>query len=357
MPVPPVSAAEPVDVPAVFAEPVAVSEPLAAVEALSVDQPLPVADQVLAADAFNAAEPVLEQASVHAEDPIQLDEPPAAVVSEQAEVEPAAAFASPAPEAAAAPVAPIVPENAEPAMPEFLNPNFPVPSPYDTKPDVALPPGITGIESGNGHPQMDVLMPPAVVPSIVETGGMQWDEPAAIRSEPLDSAVMDEPAKSAEQFAEAPADQSVVEGSFTSSAMWTEEETRFTPIDIEAAAVEEPEPVEVSEPMPVEQVAVEPPVEHLETGFAFSTPEPVVEEVEAKAAPVEEQVPASSAAAEPEQQPAAPGVPSTMIDEIVRRVVAELSESVVREIAWEVVPDCVERVVSKVTREEVEKRI
>jgi CheY-like chemotaxis protein len=46
-----------------------------------------------------------------------------------------------------------------------------------------------------------------------------------------------------------------------------------------------------------------------------------------------------------------------MMDEIVRRVVAELSDTVVREIAWEVVPDCVERVVSNLTREDLAKRL
>ena len=42
-------------------------------------------------------------------------------------------------------------------------------------------------------------------------------------------------------------------------------------------------------------------------------------------------------------------------DEIVRRVVAQISESVVREIAWEVVPDCVERVIKEMTAQEVSK--
>src|SRR5262249_2112625 len=45
-----------------------------------------------------------------------------------------------------------------------------------------------------------------------------------------------------------------------------------------------------------------------------------------------------------------------VIDEIVRRVVAQLSESVVREIAWEVVPDCVERVIKEMTAREVSQR-
>jgi len=45
------------------------------------------------------------------------------------------------------------------------------------------------------------------------------------------------------------------------------------------------------------------------------------------------------------------------IQEIVRRVLMELSDSVVREIAWEVVPDCVERVVERLAREGVSKRV
>jgi hypothetical protein len=36
-------------------------------------------------------------------------------------------------------------------------------------------------------------------------------------------------------------------------------------------------------------------------------------------------------------------------------VVAQISESVVREIAWEVVPDCVERVIKEMTAQEVTK--
>jgi CheY-like chemotaxis protein len=46
-----------------------------------------------------------------------------------------------------------------------------------------------------------------------------------------------------------------------------------------------------------------------------------------------------------------------MIDEIVRRVVAQLSDRVVREIAWEVVPDCVERVVNNLTREGMNNKL
>jgi CheY-like chemotaxis protein len=45
-----------------------------------------------------------------------------------------------------------------------------------------------------------------------------------------------------------------------------------------------------------------------------------------------------------------------LIDEIVRRVVAQIGDSVVREIAWEIVPDCVERIIEQQTRDALAKR-
>jgi hypothetical protein len=45
-----------------------------------------------------------------------------------------------------------------------------------------------------------------------------------------------------------------------------------------------------------------------------------------------------------------------VIDEIVRRVVAQIGDSVVREIAWEIVPDCVERIIEQQTRDALAKR-
>lgn len=137
---------------------------------------------------------------------------------------------------------------------------------------------------------------------------------------------------------------------FTSSAMWTEEESRFAPIDIEAVPVDEAEAGRASQPHPVEQ----------ETGFEFSqiiTEEPAAgpdyqpaSEVESKPAEASEPAEAS--------QPASQVVDlsQSAIDEIVKRVVAELSDRVVREIAWEVVPDLVERVVEKLARESLSKR-
>lgn len=52
-----------------------------------------------------------------------------------------------------------------------------------------------------------------------------------------------------------------------------------------------------------------------------------------------------------------PELPQAVIDEIVRRVVAQLSDAVVREVAWEVVPDCVERVVEKITRDSSARKL
>jgi CheY-like chemotaxis protein len=131
---------------------------------------------------------------------------------------------------------------------------------------------------------------------------------------------------------------------FTSSAMWTEEESRFAPIDIEAVPVDEAEAERAVQPHPVEH----------ETGFEFSqiiTEEPAASPEYAPPAEVESEPAAAS-------QPASQVVDlsQSAIDEIVKRVVAELSDRVVREIAWEVVPDLVERVVEKLARESLSKR-
>lgn len=131
---------------------------------------------------------------------------------------------------------------------------------------------------------------------------------------------------------------------FTSSAMWTEEESRFAPIDIEAVPVDEAGAERAVRPHPLEH----------ETGFEFSqiiTEEPAASPEYAPAAEVE-----SEPAAAPQPAPQVVDLSQSAIDEIVKRVVAELSDRVVREIAWEVVPDLVERVVEKLARESLSKR-
>ena len=131
---------------------------------------------------------------------------------------------------------------------------------------------------------------------------------------------------------------STQEASFESASMWPDEEARFAAIDIEA--------------FPVEESEAPPQLEEAETGFSLSsvTSEQPGRGIEARAtdATFSEQ-PANDA-------PSRQELSSATIEEIVRRVVAAMSESVVREVAWEVVPDCVERVIDQLTRESLSKR-
>ncbi len=110
---------------------------------------------------------------------------------------------------------------------------------------------------------------------------------------------------------------------FKSSEMWTEEEMHFTPIDIEDAPLGEE------------------PAFHHSPGATES----------------EQEFTSSGAHMSADRPTRAADMSPDLLDEIVRRVVAEISDSVVREIAWEVVPDCVERVVEKLARESLSKRI
>jgi CheY-like chemotaxis protein len=128
---------------------------------------------------------------------------------------------------------------------------------------------------------------------------------------------------------------------FSSAPLWSEAETHFTPIDIEAVPVTEP-----AIP-PVSEAGLE------ETGFEFK--------------PVDEGRPASGVTADETARPVAAETPAQatpglsaelspeLIDEIVRRIVAQMSDRVVREIAWEVVPDCVERIIKEMARDSLSK--
>lgn len=170
--------------------------------------------------------------------------------------------------------------------------------------------------------------------------GLDWTTPraAAYSTAQLDSVVM--PIDTAAYLAEnsggedAQQAENTEEATFTTATMWTEEEARFTPIDIEAVAVEEAS---------AEQISA------AGTGFDFSSAP-----AEQPAANSETLV--AESAEEPANESPAGYLSSAAIEEIVRRVVAEMSESVVREVAWEVVPDCVERVIEQLTRESLSKR-
>ena len=173
-----------------------------------------------------------------------------------------------------------------------------------------------------------------------ESGDLDWTTPqaASYSTAQLDSIAM--PADTADYLAENSTPEfsqhadRVDEATFNSATMWTEEEARFTPIDIEAVAVKDVAPEEMSEEA---------------TGFDFSAvPD------EQPAASTESLV---NGKAEEHSNGASSGLLSqAAIEEIVRRMVAEMSESVVREVAWEVVPDCVERVIEQLTREALSKR-
>jgi hypothetical protein len=123
---------------------------------------------------------------------------------------------------------------------------------------------------------------------------------------------------------------------FTASEMWAVQETQ------------------AETDVPVSQEAID----DQETGFEFASA--AAESAQAVAPPQAEEVQTATAAQETtqssEQVMQVVEIPETLIDEIVRRVVAQLSENVVREIAWEVVPDCVERIVREMSRDSLQKK-
>jgi CheY-like chemotaxis protein len=133
---------------------------------------------------------------------------------------------------------------------------------------------------------------------------------------------------------EAQQPENTSEAAFRTPASWSEEEARFSPIDIEGVAVEDASLGDSSPLAPVCAPELTTPEEPAEGG---------------------ETLVARSAEESSNQSPVAALSPAA-IDEIVRRVVAQMSESVVREVAWEVVPDCVERVIDQLTRESLSKR-
>ena len=155
----------------------------------------------------------------------------------------------------------------------------------------------------------------------------------------------------------------VTDAGFVAYSTWSGEETHFAPIDIEATPVDESTTADVKNE-----------VGETERGFEFTRDQTGAPQMEApqtseepvgSAAPVpEEPLPQEPSAQEPlavevvapETAGQAVEISPALIDEIVRRVVAQMSDSVVREIAWEVVPDCVERVIKDMTRQETSKR-
>lgn len=166
-------------------------------------------------------------------------------------------------------------------------------------------------------------------PETAPSHAADWTSPhaGAYSTAQLDSVVM--PIETAAYLAQHPISEpsqpeAPQEASFTPSPRWTEEEAQFAAIDIEAVSVDEH--------------AVEP-----DSHFSDQAQQHV-------------EAPAMSSAKEPANGGHATSeLSAATMEEIVRRVIAEMSDSVVREVAWEVVPDCVERVVDQLTRESLSK--
>jgi CheY-like chemotaxis protein len=194
------------------------------------------------------------------------------------------------------------------------------------------------------HTQFDLIDTPDASPSQASTEAEEqaedhqpraasraadWTSPRAgtYSTAQLDSVVM--PIETAaylaqNSFKESTRSEASQEASFTTPAKWTEEEARFAAIDIEAVPIDEHE-------------------SQLDSDVPDDAPEYV-------------ETPAVSSATEPANGAAATSeLSAAAIEEIVRRVIARMSDSVVREVAWEVVPDCVERVVDQLTRESLSK--
>lgn len=205
------------------------------------------------------------------------------------------------------------------------------------------------VETGTGSSASDfeVVIPPKVEPIQVETS-LPSSTQFNFYTEPQEETVLETPAfEPAEEAVSAQPEMTneaqAQEEKFTASDMW-EAETQFTPISIESVPVADLSVASVQTPVEPQAEAVAVPVTPAETDSVnASTP--------AEAAPFTNEnhlEKTTSKDVEMNQE---------MIDEIVRRVVAQLSDSVVREIAWEVVPDCVERVVTNLTKQDLVKRL
>ena len=181
----------------------------------------------------------------------------------------------------------------------------------------------------------------------------EWDE----SSFSFDSTSQDDVFADAERdsYSTGPLDEEATaptngQASFTTATMWTTEEARFAPIDIEAVPIDEKED---------KNAAVEASAEMAkERGFDFASVAAASAEASAPAAEehhaVEEGGPVEAGVSETSQ--AAELSPAAM-DELVRRVVAQISDTVVREIAWDVVPDVVERVIEQLARESLSRKM
>jgi CheY-like chemotaxis protein len=190
---------------------------------------------------------------------------------------------------------------------------MPIDAPESQLDSVMMP--IDIVESQPDSMPIDIVEPQPDSVMTIDTSDSQTDNPAETSALEVDN---------------------TQEASFESARMWPEEEARFAAIDIEA--------------FPVEESGAPAQLEATETGFSPVTLEQSGPSVEVPVMDyTSSKQPTNGATSSTE-------LSSATIEEIVRRVVAEMSDSVVREVAWEVVPDCVERVIDQLTRESLSKR-
>jgi hypothetical protein len=155
---------------------------------------------------------------------------------------------------------------------------------------------------------------------------------AVLESEPsFESA--HSPAKTDSESIEPASVETQIFGSFTAPKMWTSDETSAVEIDSS------------------DERSINAP-----TGLEVTADETQAHDASALATVTDLSTPHDEKAVVSEQEMQVVEIPEALVEEIVRRVVAQLSDSVVREIAWEVVPDCVERIVRDMTRGEMSKR-
>jgi CheY-like chemotaxis protein len=153
---------------------------------------------------------------------------------------------------------------------------------------------------------------------------------------------------------------------FTSSEMWAQAEAHFSPVDVGDVPQPLVEPIVHTWEEPASHTGSQTSDAH-ETGFDI-TPDTLAESgfdivqesalrgtIRGEFRARTERMQAAKVF-DSGDRAAQSEMASGDVDEIVRRVVQQMSDDLVREIAWEVVPDCVERIIEKLARESLAKR-
>jgi CheY-like chemotaxis protein len=119
------------------------------------------------------------------------------------------------------------------------------------------------------------------------------------------------------------------------------------PLEPEPPPAFEPEPIPAFEPEPPPAFEPEPPVVEEPAPPPKPEPPPAAPVVAESFADVAAAVAVPAPAPAPPSEAAALSVPVDMVEKIAQRVVAQISEKTVREIAWEVIPDLAEALIKQ----------